>query len=287
MDYLFDGSRVVFSGLDNFSLSQCLDCGQAFRWVQRSKGYLGVALGCAVYAEQNGDTLTIDGIDNKSIPAFFRYFDLQRDYASLQKHFSSDPFLKEGISYASGIRVLAQPPFETLITFIISANNNITRIKRIIDSLCIRFGMPLERGAYDFPSPAALADATEDSLLQCGTGYRAAYIKNTARMILDGFNLDSISKLPYEKARKALTALPGVGLKVADCVALYGFSFLQAFPFDVWMKRVLCGIYGYSGKTDAHMRSFVDSKFGKYAGIAQQYLFHYARHHKDMLCLKS
>lgn len=283
MDYSFNGGRVVICGLCNFSLSQCLDCGQAFRWQQHGKGYFGVALGHAVYAEQNGDTLTIDGVDNKSVPAFIRYFDLQRDYAALQKRYSSDPYLKEGISYASGLRVLAQPPFETLISFIISANNNIARIKRIIEALCTRFGEPLRDGVYNFPIPEALAQASENSLIECGTGYRAAYIRGAAQMINDGFDLDRIGKLQYEAARQALTALPGVGLKVADCVALYGFSFLQAFPFDVWMKRVLCVIYGYNGKTDAQMRSFVDNTFGEYAGIAQQFLFHYARNHKDAL----
>lgn len=283
MNHTYKGGRVVISGLENFSLCQCLDCGQAFRWKQHGKGYRGAALGLAVYAEQNGDTLAIDGVDKNSVEAFIRYFDLRRDYASLQKQYSKDPFLKEGICYASGLRVLAQPPFETLITFIISANNNIARIKRIIDSLCARFGAPLAEGMFDFPSPKALAEASERSLLDCGTGYRAAYIKGAAQMVADGFDFDGIGKLPYEAARQALTALPGVGLKVADCVALYGFSFLQAFPFDVWMRRVLRSVYGYGGKTDTQMRDFVDNKFGKHAGIAQQYLFHYARHHKDLL----
>lgn len=284
MDYVFSNKRATIKGLENFSLAQCLDSGQTFRWRPFKNGFFGVALGCAVYAEQNGGTLTIDGVDERKAREFIRYFDLERDYSALQQHYSFDPFIKDGISYASGLRVLAQPYFETLITFIISANNNIARIKRIVEALCAKFGPNLGKAVYGFPTAAALSKATLEELFECGTGYRARYIKATAKMITEGFELDKIAKLPYEAARKALTVLPGVGLKVADCVALFGFSFLQAFPFDVWMKRVLSSIYGYGGTTDAHLRKFVDEKFGAYAGIAQQYLFHYARNHKNMLC---
>ena len=281
MQHDYQNGRLKLYGINCFSLEQCLCCGQAFRWQPRDGGFFGIALGQAVYAKQCADTLTIHGVGEESQAAFIRYFDLERDYASLQKAYATDRFLREGIAYASGLRVLAQPPFETLITFIISANNNVGRITRIVDALCACFGMPLE-GGFDFPSPQALASASEDALKHCGAGYRAAYIKGAASMVADGFCLDALAHMPYEAARMALTALPGVGLKVADCVALYGLGFMQAFPYDVWIRRVLKSIYGYTGTTDAQMRRFVDTKFGPFAGIAQQYLFHYARHHKDV-----
>ncbi len=283
MDHIYKNGRAVICGLKAFSLAQCLDSGQAFRFKPRGSGYFGVALGKEVYAEQSGDRLTLDGIEEQDTHAFIRYFDLERDYEVLQRGFCADPFLREGITYAGGLRVLRQPLFETLITFIISANNNVGRIKRIIDNICRCFGEPLFEN-FDFPTPNTLALADEHALKQCGAGYRARYIKDAARMVANGFCLAQVEQMPFGQARKALVSLPGVGLKVADCVALYGMGFLQAFPYDVWMQRVLCGIYGYTGTTDAAMRGFVDRTFGPFAGIAQQYLFHYARHHKDAVC---
>lgn len=283
MEHHFQDGCLTFRGLTHFSLSQCLTSGQAFRWQPRGNGYFGVALGRGVFARQNGGELTLTGVGEHDAPAFIRYFDLKRDYGALQAAYSADPFLREGVSYAGGLRVLRQPPFETLVTFIISANNNVMRITRIVDALCRRFGRPLGAG-FDFPAPEALGSADEAALRACGTGYRAAYIIGAARRVADGFCLNDVAKMPYPEARKALTALPGVGLKVADCVALYGLGFTQAFPFDVWMRRVLCGVYGFAGRTDAAMRGFVDERFGLHAGIAQQYLFHYARHHRDALC---
>lgn len=244
-----------------------------------------MALGRQVFAKQQGDALMLSGLEEPAAGEFIRYFDLERDYFALQIEYSKDPFLREGISYASGLRVLRQPHFETLITFIISANNNVGRITRIVDALCKKFGAPVGDG-FDFPTPGALASAEKEALLSCGTGYRASYIIGAARMVAEGFCLSAMAQMPYEQARQALTALPGVGLKVADCVALYGLGFTQAFPFDVWIRRVLCGVYGFDGKTDQQMRDFVDEKFGAHAGIAQQYLFHYARHHKDAVCPK-
>jgi N-glycosylase/DNA lyase len=191
--------------------------------------------------------------------------------------------LTEGIRYAQGLRVLRQPYFETLISFIISANNNVGRISRIVETLCERYGEPV-LGGWDFPTAEKLATLTTDELKACGTGYRADYISGTAMMICEGFSLDAVADMPYEQAREKLTTLPGVGLKVADCVALYGMGFSRSFPLDVWMRRVICGVYDYSGKNDKDMRRFVDTTFGEHAGIAQQYLFHYARNHKEAVC---
>lgn len=274
---------MAISGLSDFSLSDCLTSGQAFRWKKSGAGYCGVALGCMAYAEQQGDTLTLSGISGKDADDFINYFDLNRDYGAVKAMYARDPFLAEGMAYAPGMRVLNQPPFETLISFIVSANNNVKRIMGIIDTICERYGAPLE-GSFDFPSPEALSRLTADELKSCGAGYRAEYISGAARAVAQGFDIEALRGIPFEQARRELTKLPGVGLKVADCVCLYALGFAQAFPADVWIRRVLCGVYGYSGKNDKTMRAFVDEKFGQYAGLAQQYLFHYARHHKDMVC---
>lgn len=283
MTITHDGSSVTYDGLTAFSLAQCLESGQAFRWQPRGNGFFGVALGYAVYAEQRGTSLTLNGLPHGAVGAFADYFDLYRDYAAIQQSYINDPFLSEGIRYASGLRVLRQPHFETLISFIVSANNNVKRISRIIAALCERYGAPIA-GGYDFPTAQALAALSPEQLKACGTGYRADYIIGTARKICDGFDLDAVAALPYAQAREALTVLPGVGLKVADCAALYGMGFLSAFPLDVWMRRVICGVYHYSGSSDGELRAFVETTFGEYAGIAQQYLFHYARNHKEAVC---
>ena len=276
---------VEIRGLSHFSLADCLCCGQAFRWKPRGSGYFGVALGQAVYAELQGETLLLTGVVEGDIPAFIRYFDLERDYGAIKALYAHDEYLKQGMRYTPGMRVLRQPLFETLISFIISANNNVKRISGIIETVCETYGAPLE-GGFDFPAPEKLASPTEAELKRCGAGYRARYIIETSRMVADGFDLEALAKLPFEEARRELTKLPGVGQKVADCVALYGMGFTQSFPADVWMKRVLCGMYGYRGKNDKDMRAFVDYKFGEYAGIAQQYLFHYARNHPEIFrCL--
>lgn len=279
----FEKSTMVIRGIPNFSLSQCLTSGQAFRWKRRGEGFEGVALGRAVIAEQRGDSLTLRGVEAQCADAFIRYFDLKRDYGAVKAMYADDPFLREGMAYAPGMHVLNQQPFETLISFIISANNNVKRISGIIETLCERYGRPLD-GGFDFPTPEALTRLTEDELKACGAGYRARYMIGAARAVAEGFDLDAVSRMPFEQARQALVKLPGVGLKVADCVALYSMGFTEAFPADVWMRRVLCGVYGYSGKNDKAMRAFVDERFGKYAGLAQQYLFHYARHHKEAVC---
>ena len=284
MKISYEGNCMTIGGLAHFSLAQCLNCGQTFRWKRADGGFSGVALGRPMFVRQTGDVLTLDGIGEAAGAAFLRYFDLERDYGAIMAEYADDPFLAEGMAFAQGLRVLRQPPFEALITFIISANNNIARITGIVDRLCRRFGVRLGDDAYDFPTPGKLASADIEALKACGAGYRARYISDTAKAVCSGFDLGGLAALDFEQARQKLTQLCGVGLKVADCVCLYGLGFLQAFPMDVWMNRVLCGAYGYTGTNDRQMRAFVDEKFGAHAGIAQQYLFHYARNNKDAIC---
>lgn len=281
MDIKYSDNKMIISDLEHFSLEQSLFCGQAFRWKREGNGFKAVALGREVFAEQDGTTVTLTGVDETSGADFLRYFDIERDYGAIKQSYADDPFLCEGMIYASGIRVLRQPPFETLISFIISQNNNVKRISGIIETLCRRYGKPLG-SSFDFPTAEALACLSVKELEECGAGYRAPYIVGTANMIMDGFDLEGLKKLPYMEARQKLITLPGVGPKVADCVALYSLGFTEAFPGDVWMKRVLRCVYGFKGN-DVQMREFVDSKFGKNAGIAQQYLFHYARNNSCML----
>lgn len=281
MDIEYKDNSMIIRGTEHFSLEQTLMCGQAFRWKSEGKGFRGVALGRCVYAEQDGSDITLAGVGEEDGEKFIRYFDLGRDYGAIKKSYASDPFLAEGMEYAGGIRVLRQPPFETLISFIISQNNNVKRISGIIERLCRAYGEPIG-GGYDFPTPGKLAQCCEKDFGDLGAGYRASYIAGAANMVAEGFDLEGLMSLPYEQAREALQELPGVGPKVADCVALYSLGFTQAFPADVWMKRVLKCVYGFKGN-DKQMRTFVDETFGINAGIAQQYLFHYARNNSCVL----
>ena len=269
-------------GAEHFSIEQTLDCGQSFRWRRDGEGYSATALGKAVSARQTSDCITILGAGEGE--GWEEYFDLYRDYGAVKKLYEKDEFLKQGMGFAGGIRILRQPVFETLISFIISANNNVKRIMGIVERICARYGERIGDGVFDFPTARSLSNATQEELTQCGAGYRAAYILKTARMIEEGFPISELKQMEFEQARARLTELCGVGMKVADCVCLYSLGFMQAFPADVWMTRVLCGVYGYSGKSDKALRAFIDNKFGENAGIAQQYLFHYARHNPDKVC---
>lgn len=282
MDITYDKDTMHINGAQHFSIEQTLDCGQAFRWRREEGGFSGVALGKAVRAQQSEEGITIFGAAENE--GWEEYFDLHRDYGAVKKLYEHDEFLREGMGFAWGIRILKQPVFETLISFIISANNNVKRIMGIVDRICKMYGQRIGEEAYDFPTPAALASSTEEELKELGAGYRAAYILKTARMIEAGFPLDELGKMPYEEARVKLTELCGVGLKVADCVCLYSLGFMSSFPADVWMNRVLCGVYGYNGKNDKTLRAFIDQRFGEHAGIAQQYLFHYARNNPQKVC---
>ncbi len=196
MKAYFENGTTRLRGISDFSLSDCLTCGQTFRWKKSGAGFFGVALGKAVYAEQSGDTLTLSGVGEKDAAAFIRYFDLNRDYGAVKALYCGDPFLCEGMGYAPGMRVLNQPPFETLISFIISANNNVGRITGIVEALCARFGAPIE-GGFDFPAPEALAACSEGGLTACGAGYRAAYITGAARAVAEGFDLEALRRMPF------------------------------------------------------------------------------------------
>lgn len=179
-----------------------------------------------------------------------------------------------------GIHVFRQEPFETLISFIISANNNVKRIMGTVEKICVLAGDPIETPfgtQYVFPTPEKLAACSEEQLRECGTGYRAPYIQNTSAMIRDGFPLESLRNMTLEQARKQIVQLPGVGPKVADCILLYSLGHDDAFPMDVWMKRVMRTMFFNGEEPPKAELEQVISELGAEAGIIQQYLFHYAR----------
>lgn len=260
---------ILVSDVSALSLPETLDCGQCFRWKTNENGdWCGVVRGIyrEIRQEENG-ILVLGASEKEFREIWFDYFDFGRDYDSLKNEFRGCDLLSEAVCFAPGIRVLHQEPWEAFISFIISQNNNIARIKGIIDRLCRRFGNPLPGDAYAFPTPEAIAGATVEELDSIGCGYRSGYLKKAAEEVSDGaVDLGEIGSLTTMDARERLLKITGIGPKVADCILLYGMGRCERCPADVWMKRVLSTL---GGEMPECVRN--------YEGIAQQFLFHYAR----------
>ncbi len=256
-----------------FSLEKTFECGQCFRFEKdgngNGNGYSGVAFGRKLHALAEGGCVVLENVSKEEYKSVWEsYFDLGRDYGLINAALSRDKTVSSALEAASGIRILRQDPWETLCSFIISQNNNIPRIKKIIELLCKNFGQDIG-GAYAFPSAKAIAEAGKNKLSVINCGYRAEYIADAAQKVADGqINLNAVGKMECADAKNRLMEIKGVGPKVADCVLLFGFSRLSAFPRDVWIKRVIDKYYG---------EGFDESIFAPYGGIAQQYLFYYER----------
>lgn len=276
---------IQIEGLTDFHHQHIFECGQAFRWNWDGQGYVGVVADKVVRTLWDGTTFIIENatLDDFRI-IWANYFDLETDYGEIKNILSADPIMKEAVKHGWGIRILNQDPWETLISFIISANNGIKRIKGIIERLAHKFGERItwqNQEYYMFPSVNALAEANESELRDCGCGYRAPYIKATAKLIRDGeIDLNHLMTMDYERAKKALLKCAGVGPKVADCILLFSLQKGQAFPVDVWVKRIMETLYSDDMKDLKDIHKFAEDRFGSCAGYAQQYLFYYAREKK-------
>lgn len=267
-------AELVFSQSD-FCPDVVFGCGQTFRFHRDAEGvWSGTAHGVPVECVPSGDDVVFRAEGPKD--QWLRYTDMDRNYDTLFE--DADDVLARALQHGKGLRVLRQEPFETLISFIISANNNIPRISGIIERLCA-VCWPDHPNPAPFPSPEQIAALSEVDLRALGAGYRAAYIRESAMRAADT-DFAELSGLPYPKVREALLAFKGVGPKVADCIALFGLGKTEAFPVDVWVRRILEQLYGVRG-TAAEMRRFAEERYGQHAGIAQQYLFHYARSHLE------
>ncbi len=254
----------------HFALPETLDCGQAFRWRRREdSSWEGVAGGRYLRVESQGEDVCLWGVGEEALPFWREYFDLGRDYQALEVLFRRNPQLRRAMDLCPGIRVLHQEPWETLCTFILSANNNIPRIKGIVERLCQGWGREVPGTELRaFPAPEVLAPLAEDDLAPLRAGWRSAYLLDAARQVAEGrLDLSEVALLPTPEAEARLLAVKGVGKKVAQCVLLFGFGRVECVPMDVWMKRVMAELYprGFPG----YLRP--------YGGIAQQTLFHYYR----------
>ena len=255
----------------DFNLEATLDTGQVFGFEKDgSNVYRGVLKGCAVeLSKENGHLIVRgDGLSGASVKD---YFDLSRDLSALYQILATDEKLRPIYQTLKGLRLIRQDPWEALACFIISSTNNVKRIRHIWKNLSAYFN--------GFPSPAQVARSHERILRQLGLGYRAPFLLRTAQFVsTNPACLDVIRQAPYEEARSRVTAFPGIGPKVADCVLLYGFHKLEAFPVDVWILRVMRKLYFRNRKvSEKKVHAFGQKRWEGHAGYVQQYLFHAAR----------
>jgi N-glycosylase/DNA lyase len=284
MDIYEENNSLIVSGLKSFTLSQVLECGQCFRFEKLMEEEYKITAGCKVItAKQIDDRLHLTPMTVKEFELFFRhYFDLDRDYDMIKHKLAlGDRIMEQAISHAPGIRILNQDFWETLISFIISQNNRIPMIKKVIENLSVTYGSKID-GGYSFPTADKLELVDIDGYMALKTGFRAKYIKDAAKRYLNGeLDYNSLSRLNTVETRNELVKIYGVGNKVADCVMLFGLGRSDVFPADVWIKRVISVLY-YGGNEIPlkELQGFAYDKWGEYAGFAQQYLFHYARLNK-------
>lgn len=273
MKYVTCDKKIVIEDLSEFNIEHILDCGQVFRYRKTGDCYTLFAKNFNCLLRKENDRVIIETEE----PDFFvNYFDLKRDYSAIKKSLTENfEGIKPAVEYGYGIRLLNQDPYEMIISFIISANNNIPRIKKIIERLCEGLGEKTERG-YAFPTKEAMANAPKEFFASIGAGYRDEYLFSSSKTLLN-MNLDEIKKSDTATARKELLKLKGVGQKVADCILLFAFKKTDLFPMDVWSKRIYASM-GYERDNDiGRMSGRLVDRFGDLAGYAQQYLYYYFR----------
>lgn len=281
-----DGSSITIEGIKDFSAAHTFECGQCFRWHQEPDGsYTGVVRGRVANLVHTRGKLILHNVSSEEFEQiWFDYFDLGRDYGEIKKAVAIDGIMRKAVEFGSGIRLLRQEPWEVMISFILSSNNRIPRIMKIIEDLSRLFGRELDymgRKYHAFPNVQALAACSSEQIDACRAGYRCGYIRKTADDIAKGrFDLTGLDGLDTGGARSYLQQLPGVGSKVADCILLYSGTRQDVFPTDVWVRRVMEELYFKRMASFQEIQQFALERFGKYAGFAQQYLFYYAREQK-------
>jgi len=290
LSFVITFTSVIEIPAPSFDLAMSLDSGQVFHWQKTGKGFAGTIGDFAVYIEQNGNVLKVrDGgaparSPRRPLPEIVaRYFALDHPLAEICASFPGDAVMNTSRKFCRGLRIIRQPKWECLATFICSSMKQVAHIRQISLALRRRFGDQRRVGdqvVYTFPRAQRIARASEDDLRKCALGYRARNLLMTARLVSSGkANLEAWSALPDADLREKLCALPGVGAKIANCVMLFAYERLRAFPIDVWIERTLKQQYFPRKKkvTTLQLREFSETYFGEHGGYAQQYLFHHAR----------
>jgi N-glycosylase/DNA lyase len=295
--------NVIQISARNFDLAMTLNSGQVFHWEEIRNGFVGTIEDLPIYAEQRGNVLKVNmeggapatpgsrranrmGSQELALPVMqsvAQYFALDHPLTEICASFPDDPIMNAARQFCRGLRIIRQPKWECLATFICSSMKQVAHIRQISLALRRRFGDQRSVGdhvVYTFPLAERIARASEDDLRKCALGYRAKNLRTTARLVSSGkADLEAWSALPDAYLREKLRALPGVGAKIANCVMLFAYERLRAFPIDVWIERVLKQQYFPRKKkiTALRLREFSETYFGEHGGYAQQYLFHHAR----------
>ncbi len=280
MNYEEKENTIILKNIKDFDIEEILECGQCFRFEKlEDRHYCIIAKGKALYIKQNNDTVKLYPCTKSEFEnIWYNYFDLSRDYSEIKKIVADDDIMKKATEYARGIRILNQEPFECLLSFIISQNNNIPRIKSIIQRMSEKYGSKCNEG-YLFPTPDELYCADVNSLFELRMGFRAKYIYDALEKLKSNeVNLYNTEGMTTDEILNMLIKIKGVGQKVADCTMLFSMNRREVFPTDVWVKRVMEQLY--FNREDTHIKTiqaFAKEKWKNYAGYAQQYLFYYAR----------
>lgn len=267
-----------------FNLKYTLECGQCFRWKKEGDYYIGVIKDRVIKIRQDGDYIYVESNKEEEIKeAINKYFGLDNDYEAIENRISKvDKYVEKALKNTSGLRHLNQDFFETIISYIISANNNIPRISKSVEEISRRFGQKVifnDKEYYLFPTPEQLKDVSIEEYRKCGVGFRDKYIFNTVKAINEKkFAIDNIEDIETKKLRKSLLSLMGIGPKVADCILLFSCSRQEVFPIDVWVERVMKKLY-FNGEdvSKKEILEYATKNFGNDAGIIQQHLFYNIR----------
>ncbi len=276
----------MIENIKSFEPVHIFECGQCFRWNKEIDGsYIGVFKNNVIKVEKKENNVIFKGICEKDIKEIcIDYFSLNENYEKIKQELSKiDDNLKTSIKFGDGIRILHQDLWETIISFIISANNNIPRIKKIIERISEKYGKKIvfeNKEYYTFPTPEELSKASVEDLRNIGLGFRDVRVYETTRKIYNGeVNLENLEKEKnIEKIEETLLSLPGIGPKVADCIMLFSLKKYQVFPIDVWVRRVISELY-FDNKEQKpqKIKEFARNYYGNKAGLAQQYLFYWRR----------
>ena len=288
-----DDNYIVIKGLKKFNIKQILECGQCFRWEKVSDtNYIVVAYRKVIEIVQEDDNVTIYNTNLKDFEEIWKdYFDLETDYSIIKDELAKDELLSKSVEFGYGIRILNQEPFEILISFIVSARNSIPAIMKTIKKISERWGDKIEYKGntyYAFPTPNQIKEAQLEEIKETGASFRSKYILDTIGRVnealenpndeeLSIYNLEYIKSLDTDECHVALQKFMGVGAKVADCIMLFSMAKKSAFPVDVWVKRAMIHFYVAPDVSLNKIRVFGRDKFGELSGLAQQYLFYYAR----------
>lgn len=284
-----DKNNTMIEGIRDFDLAQTLECGQCFRFYQQDiEDYVIVAYHSLLHIRQEADKIIFFNKTEEEVrDIWIPYFDLERDYGEIKRFLlSGDKVLEPAIHEKSGVRILNQEFHEMLISFIISQNKQIPHIKQIVKALSERYGDYLGKingeKYYSFPDICQLAKVTEQGFREMKVGFRAPYLVDAAGKLLSGqISEDDLSQKSEEETRKKLMEIKGVGEKVANCVMLFSLGWRQAFPIDVWVKRIMETLY-YDGADTSkeEIAQLAKKMYGAYGGYAQQYLFCFGRDNK-------